>query len=232
MNRLRVQEQDGRPGGDAGLGLPELLVTMMLMGLIAVLVMTLVSSVSRAFTSDRIANDNTNGAAIAMNEMSRVLRAGTITTVANQTTGLPVFHAATATSVTVSAFLDTSAASPRPVKVQFALDVASGELRETRWAAVASSAPHWTFVTSPTSTRVIARDVTAPTATNPLFAYLKEDGSAWTVPSGGLAIDARREIVAVAVNIETQTGPAGKTAPVRLKNTIGIPNLSVSRLGS
>ncbi|WP_093181939.1 hypothetical protein [Sanguibacter gelidistatuariae] len=213
------------------MSLAELLVTMMLMSLIAILVGTLVTSVSRAFTSDRIANDNTTTAAIAMNEMNRVLRAGTTISVAGQTTGTPVFLKASATSVTLSAFLDTSAAASQPVQVRFELNVATGELSETRWAAIASSKPNWTFVATPTSTRVIARNVTAPTASTPLFAYLKEDASPWPFTSGELTLDARRGVVAVTVSIETQTGPAGKTAPVRIENTIGIPNLSVSRLG-
>ena len=152
---------------DAGLGLPELLVTMMLMALIAILVGTLVTAVSRALTSDRIANNNTTSASIAMNEMNRVLRAGTGLD-ADQPAGSPVFFQASATSVTVSAFVDTTAAAPQPVKVRFELTVATGELSETRWTAKPDKSS-WTFATAPSSTRVIARGVTKPTAAKPLF---------------------------------------------------------------
>lgn len=231
INRaLRSRHRD-----DRGLGLPELLVTMALMSIVSVVVVTLFVSVTRAFNRDTTATDNTNSASIGMNELTRVLRAGTEIRRSANPVNLPVFITATHSSVEMHAFLDTNSASPRPVKIAFTLN-AAGELVETRYAAIASSDPYWTFSGAAQSTRVIARNVSpsVPTPTGtamPLFTYVDVNGDPMTPATGSFSESERAAIAAVAVSIEVQSSATGTAKPVRLENTVGIPNLSFSRLG-
>lgn len=232
MSRLeRAPGADDAPGGlmsrarhdDRGLGLPELLVTMMLIALMSLLVTTLFVTMSRSLSDDKLAHSSSSTAAIAMNEMSRVVRGGAEIRQSGKQP-LSAFSIATPTSMTITSFVDAKSSTLAPIKVSFVLS-AAGVLTETRQSAVAGSAPYWTFGAASTS-RVIARDIVTPTATTPLFLYLGADGkpvsgscNATTTTSCGL-------VRSVEVSFQVQADKSGDVSPVRLQNTIGMPNLS------
>lgn len=208
------------------MSLPELLVTMMLLGLFSALVLGLVTSVTRTFTRERAATDSSSIASNGMNELTRMVRAGTGLLVTGGSQA-PVFLEAGPRTATLYSYIDTSSSSPRPLKVQFQVD-GQGRLIETRWAATSAKEP-WTFSTTASSTRTIATSVVA--GTQNLFTYYKADGTLLPFAADGKLSAADREVVAaVRIQLTVQTDVSGRADPVMLRNTVSIPNLGISRV--
>lgn len=225
LRRLRGAQDD------AGMSIPELLVTMFIMAMITTMIVGLVSSFSSTFTRDRAATDSTAVAAAGMKEVTRVVRSGTELQVAGGgTTNAPVFLEATANALTMHAFIDTDAVDPEPVKVRFAID-ASRRVVETRWAATTSTKP-WAFaaVGAPTSVRPVARFV--PAGADPLFTYLDANNQPLTIPSGGFSTEQLRSIAAVQITLTVQADTTGRAEAVELQNAVGLPNRGISRVRS
>lgn len=215
--------------GDAGLSLPELLVTMMLMSMITVLMVATISGFARSFTQDRSASDSTMVAAAGMKEVTRVVRSGTQLRLAGGgSANAPMFIDARPNTLTMYAFIDTNAASPRPIKVRFAID-AQRRLIETRWSVTNTAAP-WTFPTmsSPSSSRPVARFI--PTTAGPLFEYLDQNNVPMAVPAGGFSTTQIEQIAAVRVSLTVQADLTERAAPVTVQNAVGIPNRGISRV--
>jgi len=231
LGRRRVKASDER-----GLGLPEFVVTMLLLGLVTTMVMTLVVTINRTFTRDRAATDSATVAAIGMNELTRVIRSGTEIKVQGQTLTDPVFVSVKNEDVVLYAFLDTTSTNPKPIKVRFSINT-NRELVETRWAATettVSGTRYWTFpaAAAPSSTRAVARRIMPWTAGEKyLFTYLKADGSALSpIPASPTTIELRG-IVAVQLTLKVQADSTARAEPVTLQNAVGIPNLGISRVG-
>lgn len=213
---------------DRGMSLPEVLVTMLLLSFLTALIMGLVVSFSQTFTRDRAAADSTTIAAAGMKELTRIVRAGTELRLAGAASTSPVFVEAGRDTVTLYAYIDTGATSPRPMKVRFSID-GDRRLVETRWEATSSEAP-WTFpaVGSPTQTRPIARGI--PVGADPMFVYLDVDGEEMAIPSSGFTTDQLRSIAAVRVTLTVQADDTERVAPVQIQNAVGIPNRGISRV--
>lgn len=210
---------------DQGYSLPELMVTMLLLSIVMAIMVTLVSSISRSFTRSEAADDSTNTAASGMNEMTRVIRSGTELRVSGGgASNVPVFVSATGNEVELYAFIDTNSASPRPLRVRFSID-AQRRLVETRWNATNTAAP-WTFAGTPSSSRVIARQI--PTAAPSMFRFYDVAGVEMTPP---FTVTQRKAIAAVRIQLRVQADETGRAAPVDLLNTVSIPNLGISRVG-
>ncbi|MBH0008441.1 prepilin-type N-terminal cleavage/methylation domain-containing protein [Salinibacterium sp. SWN1162] len=216
---------------DSGVTLAELIVTIALLTMMLAMVMTIFISFTRSFTSDRSASTNTSSATVAMNELTRVIRSGTQLKTPSGTLS-PVFSEATAEKVALTAYLDTQAASPRPVKVMFEI-TADRTLVEKRWEATGESNGVFTFKTgTPSSERTIVRQI-AGNGT-PVFSYLKSVNVATAgAPTETLwtESDPFSKIIAVTVSMTVQTDPSGEAATATLLNTVGIPNLDVPRIG-
>lgn len=228
MTALRRRLRAGA-AGDRGLTLPELLVTMFLLSLITVLMVGTISGFSRAFTRDRAASDSTMVANTGMKELTRVIRAGTeLRLTGGGSTNAPLFVEARANTLTMYAYIDTNSASPRPVKVRFAID-ANRRLVETRWAATTSSAP-WAFAStgSPSSSRPIARFI--PTTAPALFEYRDAQDNPLAIPTGGFTTEQLRKIAAVKVVLTVQADATGRADKVVVENAVGLPNLGISRV--
>ena len=239
-----------RVGGERGLTLAEMLVTIVLIGLLSTMVVALVSNVARSFTWDRAATDNTRIASAGMNELTRVIRSGTETRVsASQPLNNPVFLAVTRESMVLRAYLDADATNPAPIVVRFEVN-ADRKLYEKRWKANTASAPYWTFAALPgglsgpysnsssywtgySYNRMIAQKITAPAAGGPvLFRYFTKDGAEVTVGSSGVTDPAvLRTIAMVRVTMSVQSDRTGRVDPVVIQNSVGIPNLGISRVG-
>lgn len=214
---------------DRGLSLPELLVTMLLLSFLTAMIMGLVVSFSQTFTRDRAAADSTTVAAAGMKELTRVVRSGTELRLAGGgSTPSPVFLEAQPNSLTMYAYIDTAATSPRPVKVRFSID-AERRLVETRWVATATSAP-WTFVPvgSPSQVRPIARLI--PPGADPLFEYLDASNTVIPIPTGGFTTAQLRSIAAVRVTLTVQADVTERAGAVQIHNAVGIPNRGISRV--
>jgi prepilin-type N-terminal cleavage/methylation domain-containing protein len=245
IQRLRNQLSGAR-GNEAGYGLPELLVAMVLFSILAVLITTSFSSFTTTLTRDRVATANTNVAAVGMDELTRVIRSATTIPVLNGE-DLPAFAYANKEKITLYAYIDTSSGTPAPVKVTFEVKtytppsgVAEARvLTETRWTAShpAGAPLYWEFVGAP-SERVIARQIVEQTGTEPfLFNYQEINATTLlpadiAIPGTGIAAANLKKIAVVEVTIKVQTDTAvpARSAPVAITNQVGIPNLGVSRL--
>ncbi|QAV70261.1 type II secretion system protein [Salinibacterium sp. UTAS2018] len=234
MNRMRItlSTRIRRIRADErGVTLAELIVTIALLTMMLAMVMTIFISFTRSFTSDRSASNNTASATVAMNELTRVLRSGTQLKLASGAL-TPVFSEATAERVVLTAYLDTEAASPQPVRVMFEV-TPERTLVETRWEPTGESKGVFTFdLDSPTSERTVVRQIAA--GGKPVFSYLK----AVTVREPGAPTeivwndgDPYSKILAVTVTMTVQTDPSGAAKTATLQNTVGIPNLDVPRIG-
>lgn len=216
---------------DAGLTLLELLVAMGVSSILIALVATVFVTTSRVFTDQEGATDSARMASTAMNEVTRVVRAGTELPEAGKTANTPVFAYAGAEKIEMAAFIDAeSSKDPAPVKVSFGRNSAN-ELVETRWAAYRYLKIYWKFRDSPASARTIARSLLAPDKTRPLFRYFDKDGAALTPAAGAsLSEDQRRNIASVQITMQVQANGSGRTAPVAIQNMVGLPNLGVARV--
>lgn len=223
VRRLRAAE--------SGFSLIELLVTMFVLGLLSTVVVSFFVSMTTTFTRDSAATDSTNVAAIGMNEVTRVIRAGTEIPVQGQTLNNPVFVTAKNEEVTLYAYLDTDSASPTPVKIRFAVD-SGRELVETRWNSYVINGSYWAFNATAASSRDIARLIKPhETGESWLFTYYLADGTILPVPGSGTFTTAQlRSIAAVKVTMTVQADLTDRAAPVTIQNTVGIPNLGISRL--
>lgn len=222
MRRLRAL----RDRGDAGVTLTELIVTMALLSVVTTLILVMVTSVARNFTHERTATDNAMNASNGMNELTRVIRSGTSLQLTGVVEQQPPFISAGTNSVLMYVYIDADSANPRPLKVQFSID-SSGRVRETRWLATTSKSP-WTFSTS-SSVRTIARSV--PAGAPQLFRYFDAGGNELVVPNTGTLTAAQIDLVAsVQISLTVQSDTSSRVAPVTLQNTVGIPNLGVSRI--
>ncbi len=232
-------------GDDSGLSLAELLVTMLVLSLFTIMVTSMFSSVTRTFTRDRAASDSTRIASIAMNEVTRVLRSGTEIQVKNAVNE-PVFLLATDESVVIRAYLDTDSAAPRPIVARFEV-TSSRILVEKRWNADPTTAPYWKFTslptppfqvaasywTNPAYQRTIAQKITPAVSGSPaLFQYYDAGGVRIVPPAGGSLSTAQlKTIAAVRVTMSVQADLTERARPVVVRNTVGIPNLGISRVG-
>lgn len=226
---------------DKGFGLVELIVAMTLFGIVATLIITLVTTVSQSFTKERAATDSTMVAAIGMNELTRVIRSGTEVPVAGGAQ-LPVFVEAFDSKVTLHAYIDTTSIDPTPTKIQFAIDPVTKDLVETRWTStpVAGDPGAFAFSSTPQWSKTIARKIIDATDGTPLFTYLAvvtdaSDPNFGTVQpldaSSGVSAAEIRTISVVQIAMNVQADVTARAEPVMLINRVGIPNLGISRIG-
>lgn len=218
----RVQREE------SGVTLTELIVTTALMSMLLVMIMTIFITFTRTFADERSATSNTASATVAMNELTRVIRSGTANPVGPSAPADPVFSFAGSERVVLQAYLDTDAASPEPVKVEF-LITTDRTLVERRWDARATSG-YFTFSSTMASERTVVRQIA--TGTTPVFRYFDADNVELTPPVGGsLTLIQRNAVAAVKVSMTIQTDPTGRAKTASLENTVGIPNLGLSRIG-
>lgn len=227
---------------ESGIGLPELLVAMTLLAILMTIVVSVFSSFTRTFTTSRAATDSTNIASIGMNEVTRVIRAGTEIEVNGSPTNLSVFVSAAREDVTLHAFIDADSTDPAPIMVRFLVDPVTRDLVEQRWPATKVDG-YWTFpspASAPASSRTVARQIVAPDSGEAsLFTYLTSEGCPEAEPTcdivpasgDGLSVDEIRSVVAVEVTMKVQADETERAEPVTLTNRVGIPNLGKSRVG-
>jgi len=219
---------------DDGIGLIELVVSMTLLAILMTLVVSVFSSFANNFSRDRAQAESTNVAGIGMAEVAKVIRSGTIIDRPGPD-DLAIFAQATDESVVMYSYLADDSLDPRPIRVRFSID-AQRRLVETRWNASRSS-DGWTFAalsTAPDFQKTVARKIIARTSAelaagrSPLFTYLDKNGTRMATP---VASDQRGNIAAVLVTMNVQADDTRDAPPVEIRNRVGLPNLSSSRLG-
>ena len=211
-----------------GVTLPELLVTMMLLTMLLAMIMTIFVAFTRTFSDDRASSNNTASATVAMDELTRVIRAGTKNEVASSATLQPVFSKAGPDGVTLQAYIDTDAATPRPTQVEFVIG-ADDSLVERRWDAAVSTDGYFTFGGSVDSERTIARGV--DDTASPVFLFFDKSYTEIEPVGGAIPTSKLSAIAAVQITLTLQSDDTGRAQPATLQNSVGIPNLNVSRIG-
>ncbi|MGY6496889.1 MAG: hypothetical protein ACXIUP_01550 [Microcella sp.] len=206
--------------------------TMFLTGIVGVIVVGFFIAFTNTFTADRAATDSSTTAALGMNDVTRVIRAGTEIPVENQVLNIPVFERAENERMIIHAFIDTSSADPRPVKIEYYVN-AQRELVERRYEAIALARGYWSFSSTHQGDRVIARQLPTRQSGDPwLFTYLTATGGEFTIPAGNTLNETqRRSVAAVRVTMTVQADITARAEPVTLRSTVGIPNLGISRVG-
>lgn len=222
---------------EQGFGLAEFVVAIGLFSILATMIVVAFSTFTTTLTKDRAATTNTNIASVGMDELTRVIRSATSIPVVNST-DLPAFSYANKEKITLYAYIDTSSAAPKPVKVQFEVHPTTRDLIETRWAAHPKPGypTYWEFDTTPESSRVIARKIVAPTSGQPyLFNYQEINALLqpvdMSIPVSGITAANIPKIAVVEVTLKVQSDVTGRAAPVTITNQVGVPNLGISRLG-
>lgn len=225
----RTGERSG--SREDGLTLLELVVAMGISSILIALIVSMFVSGSRSVYDQQASTLNARLASTSMNEVTRILRAGTEIPVRGSATNLAVFAYAGSEKILLYSFIDAEAASdPAPLKVQFSRNTAN-ELVETRWAAYHPYTGYWDFRATTASVRTIARSLLPPVATRPLFTYYDKTGAVLTPASGASLTDADiRNIASVQVTMQVQGDRSGRVAPVEIQNMVGLPNLGVARV--
>ncbi|MDN4643471.1 hypothetical protein QCD75_05655 [Arthrobacter sp. PsM3] len=223
---------------ERGMSLTELLVASIVLMIVLTAASALYVSATKAMSMAGALNANTANASNGMNEVVRVIRAGTSNPVENLPLDAPAFLEAKPESVILYSYVTSDPAVPRPVMTHFYLN-AQRQLVEDRWVATSQSG-YWSFPSPtpgasgyrvPDSTRILTTAVPTPQGTAAdLFTYYGDVRGTETtrlaaarndVPAASL-----ERIVAVQVTLTTQQSLTNSSSPVTLTNLVGIPNLN------
>lgn len=223
-----------QPGTDAGFSLTELLVSIMLLGIVMTIVTSLFVSTSRTVATGTSITNNTKIASNGMNEIARMIRAGTDNPVSGNVLSDPAFVAAQNETIIIYAYVNLDSSAEMPVMVRFSVD-ANRRLVEDRWPATALASGNWSFPSpssAPASSRIIAETVAGRVSGQPwLFSYLTADGATLPVPATVAFTPAQlRTIAAVKVTLSIQPTQTDSKNAVTLTNAVGIPNLGIPRM--
>jgi hypothetical protein len=212
---------------DSGIGMVELLVSMMLSAILLALVGTMFVNVAHATIDANRTREGSTSAANIANALSKVVRSSVRNAVSGQANPDPGVLAGTPDSITVYSLVDADSAAPAPVKVRFR--VSGGELIEERWSATAGGG-YWTFGSAAAETsRILGGTVVAPTGSEePLFVYLDAAGAQIPAADSGLTAAQRETVAAVKVSVRVRPASAADAKTVVLQNTIGLPNIGTT----
>ena len=210
-----------------GTSLAELLVAMALTAIVTTLVVSIVATTSRTLSSQSLATANSETASLAMREVSRIIRSSAPIRLTGTTADSPAITVASATALTVTSYVDTDSAMPVPVRVRLA--VTGRSLVEQRFAVTAVG-DVWQVSATGGPTRTLARRVTTPAAT-PVFRFYDAAGVVIHPPTGGVLPPADlARIAAVRITLSLQVDDSARATSVALDNTVGLPNLGISRV--
>lgn len=212
-----------RIADDDGVTMAELLVTMALTTVVMTLVAGALIQVATVTTSSTQSRDASGSASNIANEMSKVIRSASTNAISGSTDVEAAVVAGTASTVTLTSFVDTASTSPKPTRVQFAVS-SSGQIVETRWAATSTGSP-WLFATTASRTTIFPGTHAAAGST-PLFTYFDAAKNQVSPTSTGLTAAQRALITSVKFSLRIR-GASGSGA-VSIVNTVGMPNVQIA----
>lgn len=230
--RNRMLRRLRSAGSERGLSLVELLVTIMLFTIIMALVSGFYISALKSMGLSRDLTENTKTVSNAMSAVSRAVRAGTNNPVAGSAIPDPAFVVAKTDDIVFYAYVNLTDAQERPVMYRFWVDRANGQLREAQWPATALANGRWGFpatTTAPTYSRVIAETVSPYDGDNPVFTFIRANGTEIVPGESGLSLANRQLIVGVRVALQVQNSLTDGEHRVTLVNLVGMPNLGYAR---
>lgn len=227
MNRLRrtLVPRDYREESDSGLSLSELLVAIMIFGFMMVIVSGLFISLSKATGNARTTDVNVRQVSNGMNEVTRIIRAGTNNPVQNAAPN-PAFSEATNESLTIYAFVNLTDTTQKPIMVRFSVD-SQRRLIETTTQSTDLGSGYFDFKGAQTQ-RILATAVAPQSGSDPsLFTYQTAAGIVIpTQANGSLLSTQYSQVGAVQVTLKVKASATSNDTGVTLQNTVGIPNLT------
>lgn len=203
--------------GDHGLTLPELMVTMVLMGIVGTIMINAVIQVTRTVTKAQASADSLDTARIGMARLTKNVRAGMAIQRAGLT-DLPALAAISPTQLTVYASL-----GPVPTKITYSIN-GQRQLVEQWYTGNAASNPYWTFTNTPRTT-VVASKIPAGTV---LFTYYDANGA----PIANQTSSAEADLIqirSVKIALTVDIDPARGGGPVTVSSTVVLPNLGIAK---
>ena len=227
--RLRRLRDD-----ESGMSITELVVTMFVTGILLAIVASMFLNVARVTANSNASNQRSSVAANIMEGITKVIRTATNVDVSTSDTPDPAIVAATAKSLTIYTYVDlkvedyvnTPTSTPPPTKVVYRVD-ASGNLLEDRYSS-ALSGGFWIF-SSTAITRTVGGPVQTLTGDDALFVYLDSGNKAMIPGADGLSLIQRSSVSSVRVNVRILNALTTGADPIVVQNTIGMPNLKLSR---
>jgi len=214
------------------MSLVELMVTVFIAGILLAIVGSFFINVARVTANSNSTTSRSSVAANIMDAVSKVIRTASNNPIATSEDPDPAVVAATATGLTIISYVDTNATTPSPTKVTYRVD-ASGNLIEDRYASTATN-NYWVFGTTAAS-RTVGGPILTPTGTNALFVYLDGDNqvivAAGPIVNGNatLTLEQRESVASIKVSIQIANTLTTGSDPILLVNTVGMPNLRLSR---
>jgi prepilin-type N-terminal cleavage/methylation domain-containing protein len=206
LDRFRARD-------DEGFTLIELAAAMALMGMVMSFVVTTVIRVRRVSIDQRLRGDSLAIASIAMDNMSKAMRAATpLDQNSTVTPRLPAFKSAAANDIVFY----TSLSGPLR-RIHYYVD-ANRVLWEETTIADAASSPYWTFSAAPRLRQIGSK---IPATAGALFTYRNDTGGAVTVPTTDPVV--LQTVRTVEVNLTIQADSRPKVSPVSLLNQFSLP---------
>ena len=225
MNALRARLRE-TGSEDRGLSMVELLVVLMITGILMTIIGTLFVNVARVTANSNSTTSRSTTAANLMDAVTKVIRTASNNAVATSEDADPAVVAGTASTLSIISYVDASPTIPAPTKVNYRVD-GSGNLVEDRYSST-QTAGYWVFGTTAKS-RVFPGPVLTGTGDDALFVYLDSENHTIIPGTSGLSVTQRALVASIKVNIRIANPLTTGADPIVLVNTVGMPNLNVSR---
>lgn len=224
----------GRPGGEDGASLPELLVSMLLLSVVTGAVATVFISSLDSVRTTTTTNATTADARLAMEAVTRTVRVA----VRPQGHGSAIVEARPDRLVLYASLQRSSAQSTtRPTRVTYSYDPASTCLNQTQVPASTNLGADAEAVplvwTAPGTTTCLIR-----TTVPPAFEYFANGAlttpagtpvAAIPVPATGLSAEALPGVVSVQVSVVAAAPRAGDVAGVTARDRVTLSNVLADR---
>lgn len=229
IRRIQLAIARRLTGGEQGVTVIELMVTMLIVAILSTIVVGTYQSTTKALTAANSLNRNTAQAANGMNEASREIRAATANPIANNSFD-PAILQGFNESVVMYAYINLQSSSVQlPVMVRLRVDPSTRQLIEDIWDGAKNSSGYWIFpatTATPRSTIILASTVAQQSGSNPyLFTYFAGT-TPLPVPATGTFTQAQRgSITSIQITLTIQGSVTDASRPVTLQNTVGMPNL-------
>lgn len=208
-------------GEDAGFTLPELLVTILILGILGTALVGTVVVQGKALVREQTKGTSLDIARVGMNRMSKAVRAGTELINSDGSTNAAFTEIAPEKLTMYVSF------GPAPTKVSFTVN-SNRELVEQVWTSTgtgtAGDQPPYTFVSTPRTT-VIASKIPANLST-PLFSFLDANGTPLAVQTSTDST-VTSLVRQVDVSLTVNSDPSRGAPSAVLNQAIVLPNLGV-----
>jgi type II secretory pathway component PulJ len=227
-----------RSRSDDGLSLVEMIITIGLTSLVGIFTFQLLILGIRSTASTSVRQDDAGQARVAIEAMSKNIRAAIRPSQVQGTSCVDVCAAAgaetaviAATATSVTFYANVNAEGSGPSRVTYT--VRGSELVETVQAPTRLSAVQYTYCTPgpgcDVRTRTLTRGLVAPTATTPLFRYFQADGSTPLSLSASATPADLDKIDSVDVLAKVATSTTWDTPATTVTLRVALPNADYAR---